>query len=411
MTGKLIGTRLPAKITGMLIALVMATCFMAYYGNVFKVSAVTTIMRGDVDGDGNVMPTDDLQYIYKFLEGKTNFPPDRCDVNQDGIVDVEDAHYLAKHIVGYPIEGWTTNYTVNSTTSSNVGTKEFVGHDVSGNQDDFFYDITVNAPPDPTGIYPLNIIDMDDNRQPYTGDYADAVVEVGEIELFGTNVLFDAIATGFIIGSNKVVTNSHIIYGTTWKGDAIRTNDGAIYRIDYMHMPRERYDGTKYNSDDYALLKIGENAETEETVDLAETYGWLDAGVITNDRILQSDSLLDNSTPFNNIAVIGFPRDVNGSQVNYYFPLSNNEYYDWGTLFQYSTTLPSTLLQYTNSTSGGNSGSPIIFDKDGNHSTTDDWVVSGIHVNHEDGEYSQGVRFTARHLKFFFNNTHFITNN
>ena len=66
----------------------------------------TVLLNGDVNGDGEV-DISDAMYLAKHVLGITGFEPiieEAADVNGDGMIDISDAMYLAKHVLG--IEGF-----------------------------------------------------------------------------------------------------------------------------------------------------------------------------------------------------------------------------------------------------------------------------------------------------------------
>ena len=61
----------------------------------------TTVLNGDVNGDGKV-DIADAMYLAKHVLGKSGFEEiivGAADVNDDGIIDIADAMYLAKHVI------------------------------------------------------------------------------------------------------------------------------------------------------------------------------------------------------------------------------------------------------------------------------------------------------------------------
>jgi V8-like Glu-specific endopeptidase len=396
-------SKLLVKATGILTALAMSTCLTAYFDSGYEVSASTTILRGDVDLSNSV-GLSDLVLENKYLIGQTNIDPDRADINQDGVVDAADSSYLANHLVNSPVTpAWTNTYTVTSMTSNNAGTRGYISHNVSQNSNSS-YNLSVSQP---NNIMPLMIIGNDDREDdPYTGNYADAIVEVGTLSSAG----FYPRGTGFIIDNNKVVTNAHVVYEQSesqWKCNAIRINGTTTYNISRSHVPYEYvYPDEEYAYNtinetymyyncyyDYALLKIN------TSVNLATTYGGINVGVAT-DKMLANSNLL--------MAVAGYPSDRYSS-----VPNANNLYIGYGNFLgtEYND-LPNGFkawqLKYTADTVTRNSGSPAFFDKDGNENTTSDLVAVGVHFGqHEVDVNNRGIRFTSQHLKFFFNNNYF----
>jgi V8-like Glu-specific endopeptidase len=223
----------------------------------------------------------------------------------------------------------------------------------------------------------------------YTGNYADAIVEVGTLESNGS---FDYNGTGFIIGSNKVVTNTHVVYNNVqqWNDcNAIRVN-GTTYPISYEHILQSHYtESNEYK--DFALLKI------YTTVDLDTTYGGINVGVATDDMLNNTSKLM---------AVAGYPSDLYSNATG-----ANNLYIAYGNFLPTThdnDSVRSWSLQYTADFYGGQSGSPVFYDKDGNQSTTSDLTAVGVNFgSNQMGISNSGVRFTPQHLKFFFNNTNF----
>ena len=62
----------------------------------------TVFLNGDVNGDG-VVDIADCMYLAKHILGVTGFEhiiEDAAEVNGDGVVDIADCMYLAKHIIG-----------------------------------------------------------------------------------------------------------------------------------------------------------------------------------------------------------------------------------------------------------------------------------------------------------------------
>jgi hypothetical protein len=62
----------------------------------------TAVLNGDVNGDG-VVDIADAMYLAKHVLGITGFEKiieEAADVNDDGVIDIADAMYLAKHVLG-----------------------------------------------------------------------------------------------------------------------------------------------------------------------------------------------------------------------------------------------------------------------------------------------------------------------
>jgi V8-like Glu-specific endopeptidase len=392
MTGKLIGTRLPAKITGMLIALVMATCFMAYYGNVFKVSAVTTIMTGDVNGNG-VVDANDVTLLASFLYGSANINPDRGDVDQNGVVDQDDVSLLSKYIVGVysVVQSWDSSYTVNSTTSNNAGTTSYIKRTLGSNPSSSSYSLTVNSPQTPNGIMTLSTSSFVDNRVPYSNS---SIVRLS----FVVNGL-SYTGTGFIIGSNKVVTAAHCAcYNSTFASSitviAKRPNGTtSSYTVSEAHIPQSATSLIAADYD-YAVLKVNTNG-----VDLAATYGVSPMGVVINDHI--NDNGTVNAAGYGRTQYNGPVSLITGS----------------GTLNHLQST--NSILYIDAIVTGGQSGGPVFVDGDNDITTTDDVTVIGINADSWDelptpgydpygnSGNTWGPRITAKQLKFFHNNSNF----
>ncbi|MDR0919654.1 MAG: trypsin-like serine protease [Oscillospiraceae bacterium] len=416
-------SKLLVKTTGVLTALAMATCLTAYFDSGYEVSAYTQIRRGDVDRN-DVVGISDLVLENKYLIGQANIDPDRADINHDGVVDITDSNYLANRLVGNTVSPtWTTFYAVTSMTSNNAGIERYVNYDVEEGTTSDPYPLTVDNPQPPNGIMPLDFNNGEDDRDPYTGSHANAIIEVGTL----VGNVFTYRGSGFIIGNNKVVTAAHCVYNHNeqeWKDvNTIRIQTGEIYYIKNVHIPKDVYEGNLTSIYDYALLKINtivnENTVDEHTVDLSEEYGYFDVGIVTNDRITYNNTSFSNSQiRINNIGIIGYPQSTiwlgNEIIVN---PLTSNKtdagslYVGWGSLFIPEDLQDEELSFYTYGSSG-QSGGPIIYDKDNNHNNENDWLVVGTYntiILNQDFTplYSKSCRFNAKHLKFFFNNPEF----
>ncbi|GHU54855.1 hypothetical protein FACS1894132_10110 [Clostridia bacterium] len=366
-----------------------------------------TIKVGDIDNDGMVGKIADVVLLGKHFSGQAYMQIDVVDVNHDGVATRDDLDmlisYLTSSITSFPDTNASGYRTIDDITAKNNGTRTYLKHDYSNNTTTS-YDLTTSTmglagwdgtSPDNINLQPLNTI-LPDNRAGYLND---AIVKIQ---------ISTGTGTGFIIGENLVATAAHCLYGVNYinwfPNISIKTSDDSVYYASFAHIPQE-YLTIKSTRDpsfavhdelyiyDYAILEI----DTE--VDLAETYGALSFGAIT-DTAINTISGLSSAAP-KHIALAGHSL-FNGS---------TSLHIAWGNLKNHSNFVDDldSAVYFNIIDIGGDSGGPIIYDVDGNPSTTFDQTV--IAINTLTGGWSEteyawgaGARVTSQLIKFYYHN-------
>lgn len=345
------------------------------------VSAAVTVLRGDINNDG-VVNLADVISVTQYTKGIQNYSADRCDVDRNGVADVEDVSYVLSIVLGTNPSG---TVTVSSPTANNTETVSYRVFTYSSSTNRYTISRTYSITPTISvgSISPMRYptVPMIDNRVPYSDS---AIVYAGG-------------GTGFIVGPNKVATNAHCIdYGSSTITQIVGRKQISAslngqqytnYNISEIHVPVTYEDTT-----DYALLKI------DTSVDLEATYGKMELGAITNDTINLLNSYFEVPNAPKHILIAGYSQSPNGR------PLTMA----WGTAFLIDGSIPKAdKYIWSNAfTTNGGSGSPIMYDVDANINTTADRVCIGLFMG-GNSDYVGGPRITAQLLRFFLNNPSF----
>ncbi|GHU51923.1 hypothetical protein FACS1894132_00430 [Clostridia bacterium] len=354
-----------------------------------------TIKVGDIDNDGMVGKIADVVLLGKHFTGQIISQTDMVDINHDGVATRDDLDmlisYLTSSISSFPDTNASGYRTITDMTAVQNGTRTYLKHNYA-NDTTTSYDLTPTAVGVPgwDGVSPDNtngqsppLTPLVNTRTPYTNS---AIIEV-----YGSNLR----GTAFIIGPQMVATNAHLAYNinnSAWLSNLRIVVNGVTYYVSEAHVPDEYVNPTtNYGlTYDYALLKIN------TSVNLATTYGSLSFGAVTDDKLNALSGLYGSSSATQYIFSAGYSSGALTS--------------GWGNLFNptdpYYVENPDNYLYYNNYTASGDSGSPVLFDLDGDHTTTSDRVVIGVNAGGSPS-IGGGPRITAQLMKFYLNNSNF----
>jgi len=308
-----------------------------------QAAAVVTILQGDVDGSGTVNVVD-VVVLARYLNGAANLRPEMADVNRNGVVDANDLTYLQSYVlVGSVSPPWLGTYTVSD---------DEYNYDFSGATSYVKHNYATNTNTNYTLVAPLSSLIYTSpsslsSADPYQPFAATSIVQVGTL-VGGT---FTRTGTGFIIGSNKVVTSARLLRSGNgnWINNAairiINANGtiGPAYPLAEAHSKQSGWDY------ECALAKVN------TSVDLAATYGKVNIGTIT--------MRLDGLNPL--IAAAGF--GDSGARVISYGGIVDNM-----SSYEISTTY------LAHSADIADQYSVIFMDTDGNPATTNDLVAIAL---------------------------------
>jgi V8-like Glu-specific endopeptidase len=365
------------------------------------VNASTTILRGDINGDGVAANLSDVIALGQYFSGTRSVSVDVADVDGNGVANSVDLSYLVSKSFNDPVTPtWTTNKIVNNPTSNNVGVYTYEKWNYIDGEPDTptQYTQTIPAPSyTPSGIMPMATIGATNDQPAYTN--------AALVRFYYRAETGYGSGTGFIIDSDTILTAAHCVYADDDNDNIFsRYTDVYVfckntkntpnpsddvsdtYNAVSVHIPAEWPSSTNPEYD-LALVKVDTNG-----VDLTQEYGKLNIGLITDDKL---NSLVENSNA-TNIMVPGYSSG--------YLDIGYGNLADLSTTNLYSNDL---VLSPTADTDSGDSGGPILYDADGNFSTKNDITVIGIYRGSkpiEDEVYNLGARITTRLLSFFFGN-------
>ncbi len=232
---------------------VVAMCMCA-----LPVSAsAVTYLEGDVDGDGTVTAQDTL-ILQQFLRGRYGagdaFTAERLDVDENGIIDINDADDILDIVVGNK-NGATFTVTSSNTLPAQSTKMYYVYNAQTGVKiDDYNIEPVSNI--STTSASARGIIGID-NREP---DYTKSGV-----------VKLSTYSTGFVVGKHTILTSAHCVGGAKKLQITLYNSDGTENSTCYAktcHIPKEYVDNGHNVSLDYALITVEEDLSSYMCFDL-----------------------------------------------------------------------------------------------------------------------------------------------
>lgn len=227
---------------------------------------VSTYLKGDVDGDGDVDNVDSA-YLANFLHGVKGSANDqmsqRLDVDLSGFIDYHDQGIISNIIVNDSSPVYcnyeTSNVSIPSQTSIqyrkyNAQTGSKIGSNYTLNP---VSDISANSVIDSEMLS-----ENSESSRSSWGDYSNKGIVGVNMQINGQWYA----GTGFVIGTNKILTAAHCVFDTEFNYSAnnltvdVYENNSTTpnrYSAVSYHFPQEYYDAPDYTPDcDYAIITV-----------------------------------------------------------------------------------------------------------------------------------------------------------
>lgn len=300
------------------------------------------------------------------------------DVDQNGIIDINDQKYISDYLLGSNDGGTTQSKDTSSLPSHS--TKYYYEYDAtSGKQIGNKY-----AVEDVKNISMSSSKMIIDDGIDRKKDYSKS----GVVKLSYLKNGSSYVATGFVVDKNKILTSAHCVYETSNNAPVTKlkytvyNSDGTVkntYTAKSYHVPEEYQNENSYGTNgylyDYALIEVNE--------DLSD-YMIFDLGVARNYITTKNPKLY----------VTGYSGE----------PISENKLLDkMATGYGYLTSskIDNKNIYYTTDTVGGESGGPLYLeDSNGN------LIVIGINSGENKVNiYNLAKRIDTDILNFVYNNS------
>lgn len=356
-------------------------------------SAATIYKKGDVNCDDSVK-SNDLLFIKNFLNGvyRTNNGTitERLDVDQNGIIDINDQNYINDYMLGNVNDSTITSE--NTTTLPAVEKRSYYVYDAQTGThkttEDYTIDSTslTNIPTSSSNsISTCSIIGGKDERY-YESGY-NGVVKIGS----ASSGTFSQIGTAFVVDAHTILTAAHCVYGKTklqfqFYSNATtvsKTVNGVKCHIPAQYIANATVNNANHMKYDYALVTVAD--------DLSQ-YVNFNLGVMRNNATSKGHTLYN--TGFGKISASDTSDSrYNGVNTNL---INGDKYTGYGSFY---STLTSTdyNFKFTTDVLPGNSGGPVYV-VNGNIKT-----AVGI-CTQQYPSYNSGVRITTDILNFVYNN-------
>ena len=370
------------KITTGVLALTIGMCVIP---SAVSASMNESYRKGDIDGDGDVDNVDSA-YLANFLSGIKGSANDqmsqRLDVDLSGIIDKHDKTILSSMIANgsgpiyYNYE--TSNLGIPSQSTIeyrkyNAQTGAKIGNNYT--------------------LSPVSNISTNSVSEPELTrgtDYSNKGI-------VGVNATINGVTysgTGFVVGTNKVLTAAHCVYDTDNNYSSHYVSVDVYENTDYTpnnysansyHIPQDYYELSAYSATwDYAVITVNHNFPSSYIMDL---------GVARNK--------LKNNTPstiYNNI------NDNNGiSRLCLYLTGRWMQMWTEEGYFKYinGMIMNDNVFYCTHMGNGGQSGSPVYVETE-----DEDKTVFGIESGGSN-DHEVCKRITTDILHFVLNNSNF----
>ncbi len=254
------------KITTGVLALTIGMCAIP---SVVSADMNTSYRKGDVDGDGDVDNVDSA-YLANFLSGIKGSANDqmsqRLDVDLSGIIDKHDKTMLSSMIANSygPIY---YNYETSNLGIPSQSTIEYRKYNAqTGAKIGNNYTLS-----------PVSNISTNSVSEPELTrgtDYSNKGI-------VGVNATINGVTysgTGFVVGTNKVLTAAHCVYDTDNNYSSYYVSVDVYENTDYTpnnysansyHIPQDYYELSAHSSSwDYAVITVNHNFPSSYIMDL-----------------------------------------------------------------------------------------------------------------------------------------------
>lgn len=359
-----------------LVALALILC-ASNIASTNVLAAGNTYLKGDIDGDGSITLSD-LGYLANFLHGVKGSANDnltqRLDVDSSGVIDHNDQSLLSSILVG-DVNTYSLSYSSTSSEIPNQTSESYGKYDAqTGNKIGENYDLN------PVSNISSRSIIGDDNR------YAD-YNNHGVVSLSYTKGNQSYIATGFVVGTHKILTAAHCVYDTTNNRPAKNVcytvygnseNSSTTYSAVNYHIPQRYVDLNSYDPIyDYAIITVNETFSDDYIMELG-----IARDIISNNT---PSTIYQNYLNKPCIYVTGHSSSMTTGYGNLISGYNN-------------VILDDYIINYSSDMVGGESGGPVYV-------KTQDGKITVIAINSGGtSTYNVGRRIDSNILHFVYNN-------